>query len=76
LRRDGTLGTERIIRAGGVIEAVAFVDPDPGIDEELDAAYRAKYRYSPSSIARITSPQARTPRAGIWPPTPSTRPAT
>ena len=32
----------------------------PGLDDDLDAAYRAKYRrYSASSVGHITSPQAR-----------------
>jgi hypothetical protein len=47
------------IRAGGVDKDVAFVDVPSGIDNELDAAYRAKYKYSPSSVAHIVSPQAR-----------------
>ena len=32
------------IRAGGVGKAVTFVDADPSINDQIDAAYRAKYR--------------------------------
>ena len=47
------------IRAGGVEKDVTFVDADHDIDDELDAAYRTKYRRSPSSVVHITSPVAR-----------------
>ena len=47
------------IRAGGVDEDVTFMDVPHDIDDALDAAYQAKYRYSPSSVAHIVSPQAR-----------------
>jgi hypothetical protein len=56
----GTQAThEGHIRAGGVEKDVTFVDVPHDIDDALDAAYRAKYRYSPSSVAHIVSPQAR-----------------
>src|SRR5947209_4918769 len=39
------------IRAGGVEKDVTFVEePDPGINDQIDAAYRAKYRRSPSYV--------------------------
>ena len=47
------------IRAGGVERDVTFVDVAHDIDDALDAAYRTKYGYSPSSVARIVSPRAR-----------------
>ena len=48
------------ISAGGVERDVAFVDPDHDIDDELDAAYREKYRrYGGSPVEAITSPGAR-----------------
>jgi hypothetical protein len=48
------------IQVGGVSKDVTFADADPGLDDELDAAYRAKYRrYAPSIISTIVSPQAR-----------------
>ena len=93
LRRDGTLGSPRIIwvvrlgddlyvrsvngrdsawfrgsqvrheghvQAGGVSKDVASAGPGPGLDDQIDAAYRAKYRrYSASSVGHITSPRAR-----------------
>jgi hypothetical protein len=49
------------IRAGGVGKDVTFVEePDPNINEQIDAAYRTKYRrYAASIISHITSPEAR-----------------
>src|SRR5213594_3338218 len=48
------------IRAGGVEKDVTFVDADPGINDQIDAAYRAKYRrYAASIISSIVSPKAR-----------------
>ena len=54
VRREG------LIRAGGVDKDVAFVDADHSIDDQIDAAYRTKYRrYAKSITDRITSPGAR-----------------
>ena len=48
------------VEAGGVSKDVTFTDPGDGIDEELDAAYRAKYRrYSPNIVNSILTEQAR-----------------
>src|SRR5256885_2629173 len=48
------------IEAGGVDKDVTFVDADHDIDDQIDAAYRAKYhRYAASTISRIVSPEAR-----------------
>ncbi|HEY3083663.1 MAG TPA: DUF2255 family protein [Chloroflexota bacterium] len=48
------------IRAGGVLKEVQFVDPDPGVDDALDAAYRAKYRRRGASyVDQMVSPEAR-----------------
>ncbi|MEW6402981.1 MAG: DUF2255 family protein [Chloroflexota bacterium] len=49
------------VRAGGVDKDVTFVEEaDPGINEQIDAAYRAKYRrYAASIIDSIISPEAR-----------------
>lgn len=49
------------IRAGGLEKDVTFVEEtDPGINDALDAAYRAKYRrYAASIVDSIVSPQAR-----------------
>src|SRR6266498_4528568 len=49
------------IQAGGVDKDVAFVEePDPDINEQIDAAYRTKYRHYAASIINTTvSPEAR-----------------
>ncbi len=48
------------IRAGGVEKDVAFVDADPAINDQIDAAYRTKYRrYAANIINSIVSPGAR-----------------
>jgi hypothetical protein len=49
------------IRAGGVDKDVAFVEEaDPDINNQIDAAYRTKYRrYAASIISTTVSPEAR-----------------
>ena len=48
------------IQAGGVDKDVTFVDADPAINDQIDAAYRTKYRrYAASIISSIASPEAR-----------------
>jgi hypothetical protein len=48
------------IWAGGVEKDVTFAEPDSDIADELDAAYRAKYRrYAPSIVNSILTPAAR-----------------
>ncbi len=48
------------IRAGGVEKDVTFVDAGQDLDDQLDAAYRTKYRrYAASIVNSIVSPQAR-----------------
>jgi hypothetical protein len=48
------------VEAGGVSKDVTFTDPGDSVDEELDAAYRAKYRrYSPGIVNSILTEQAR-----------------
>jgi hypothetical protein len=49
------------IRAGGVEKDVAFVEEiSPDLNDQIDAAYRTKYRRYDASIIRTTvSPQAR-----------------
>jgi hypothetical protein len=48
------------IRAGGVEKDVTFVDADPDLNDQIDAAYRTKYRrYAASIISHIVSPEAR-----------------
>jgi hypothetical protein len=52
---------EGLIRAGGIEKDVAFVEEaDPDINEQIDAAYRTKYRrYAASIINTTVSPEAR-----------------
>ena len=50
------------IRAGGVNKDVTFVDAaaDPDLNDQIDAAYRAKYqRYGASYIDPMVSPEVR-----------------
>jgi hypothetical protein len=48
------------IRAGGVQQDVTFVDADHDIDDEVDGAYRAKYRrYAGSILNSVLTPEAR-----------------
>jgi hypothetical protein len=49
------------IRAGGIVKDVTFVeDSDPVINDQIDEAYRTKYRrYAASIIDSIISPEAR-----------------
>jgi hypothetical protein len=48
------------IRAGGVQQDVAFVDAGHDIDDEVDAAYRAKYRrYAGNILNSVLTPEAR-----------------
>jgi hypothetical protein len=48
------------IRAGGVDKDVTFADADPDLDDQIDAAYRDKYRrYGPSIIGGVVNPGAR-----------------
>jgi len=49
------------IQAGGVDKDVAFVDgPDPATNDQVDDAYRSKYRhYSANIVNTVLTPQAR-----------------
>jgi hypothetical protein len=48
------------IRAGGVQQDVTFIDADHNLDDEVDAAYRAKYRrYAGSILDSVLTPEAR-----------------
>ena len=59
--RGAQVRHEGHIRAGGMDKDVIFVDEsDPGINVQIDAAYRIKYRrYAASIINSIISPEAR-----------------
>jgi hypothetical protein len=52
---------EGLIRAGGVEKDVTFVEEaGPEINEQIDAAYRTKYRrYAANIVNSILTPQAR-----------------
>lgn len=53
-RREGR------IWAGGVVKDIAFVDEtDPSVNEQIDAAYRAKYRQSAQYVPPMVAPAAR-----------------
>jgi hypothetical protein len=59
------------IRAGSLEKDVTFVDAAHDIDDEVDAAYRAKYRrYAGSILNSVLTPEARSttlklePRSG------------
>ena len=48
------------IRAGGVERDVIFADADADLNDEIDTAYRDKYRrYGPSIIGGAVNPEAR-----------------
>ncbi len=48
------------IQAGGVEKDVTFMDADPNLNDQIDAAYRAKYRrYAANIVNSILTPQAR-----------------
>ncbi|HMC67504.1 MAG TPA: DUF2255 family protein [Gemmataceae bacterium] len=48
------------IQAGGVDKDVTFVDADPNFNDQIDAAYRSKYRrYAASIIGSVLSAEAR-----------------
>ena len=57
------------IRAGGVEKDVAFVEEtDAGVNNQIDAAYRNKYRrYAASIINSIISPEARAATIKLMP---------
>jgi hypothetical protein len=48
------------IQAGGVEKDVTFVEADPDINDQIDTAYRTKYRrYSASLLSQMVSAEAR-----------------
>jgi len=52
---------EGLIQASGVVKDVSFIEEsDPAINEQIDAAYRTKYRrYAESIIDHINGSEAR-----------------
>jgi hypothetical protein len=58
--RGTQVSHEGQIRAGGITRDVAFIDADHGIDDQLDAAFRAKYRrYAARFVDGVMTPNAR-----------------
>ncbi len=59
--RGAQVRHEGHIQAGGVEKDVTFVEEaETGINDQIDAAYRTKYRrYAASIISSIVSPEAR-----------------
>jgi hypothetical protein len=57
------------IRAGGVEKDVTFVEEaDPNLNDQIDTAYRTKYRrYAASIINSIISPEARSATIKLMP---------
>ena len=60
VRREGRIQAGGIDRAGGIDKDVAFVDADPEINDQIDAAYRAKYRrHGARFVTPMAGPEAR-----------------
>jgi hypothetical protein len=58
--RGAQLRHEGRIWAGGVEKDVAFADADPTLNDQIDAAYRSKYRrYGERIIGGVVNPAAR-----------------
>ena len=47
------------IRAGGVEKDVTFMESDPDINDQIDAAYRTKYGRYPQYVALMVSAEVR-----------------
>jgi hypothetical protein len=56
------------IRAGGVDKDVTFADADPDLNDQIDAAYRDKYRrYGERIIGGVVNPEARAATIKLMP---------
>ena len=56
------------IRAGGVDKDVTFTDADPDLNDQIDAAYRDKYRrYGERIIGGVVNPGARAATIKLMP---------
>ena len=56
----GTQARHQGRRAGGVERDVTFADADPDLNDQVDAAYRDKYRrYGERIIGGVVNPEAR-----------------
>jgi hypothetical protein len=57
---DPQVRHEGHVKAGGVDKDAAFVDADPALNDQIDAAYRAKYRrYGAQHVDPVVAPEAR-----------------
>ena len=57
--RRGTAAGAGRIRAGGVERDVSFTDTDPNVQDDIDAAYHAKYdHYGPQIVGSVVGPAA------------------
>lgn len=62
VRHEGRIG------AGGVEKDVTFVDAADGINDQIDDAYRSKYRrYAPSIVGSVLTPEARSATINLVP---------
>lgn len=69
--RGTQVRNEGRVQAGGVSKDVAFADAGHGIDDQIDAAYRTKYRrYAANIVNSIVTPQARAATLRLAPQTP------
>lgn len=58
--RGAQVRHEGRIRAGGVEKDVTFVDADPQLNDQIDAAYRTKYRrHGARFVKPMVGPEAR-----------------
>src|SRR5919106_4911326 len=56
------------VSAGGLEKDVTFVDAGGGIDDEIDSAYRTKYRrYGPNIVGSIVTAEARSATIKLLP---------
>ena len=56
------------IRAGGIQKDVSFLDPDLRLTDEIDAAYRTKYRrHGAQYVNMMVSPEARSATLRLLP---------
>jgi hypothetical protein len=66
--RGAPMRHESHLPAGGVDKDVTFVDADPTINDQIDAASRKKYRrYAANLINRIVGPEARSATIKLGP---------
>jgi hypothetical protein len=59
------------IRAGGVEKDVTFVEGDDDLNDQIDDAYRTKYRrYAPSTVGSVLTSDARSATTKLVPRSP------